>query len=148
MSEGFCWMSRKVAIPVMCCVERRRPQVQKENTVYLWVCVTSASKACIASFFRWQEPPWKQRRYSTTFRSEAAQIECVTHRHEGEGRGAWNRCKSQKKKCTSQMVMVETSVHSEFPAAVPCLNPLDYFLVQGLLHFKASSRPSSVIWPC
>lgn len=51
-------------------------------------------------------------------------------------------------KCGSQIVMVETSVHSEFPAAVPCLSPLDYFLVQGLLNFKASSLPMSVIWSC
>lgn len=45
----------------------------------------------------------------------------------------------------SQMVTVETSIHSEFPATVPCLSLLDYFLVQGLLRFKASSMPTSVI---
>lgn len=49
------------------------------------------------------------------------------------------------KKLRSQMVMVETSIHSEFPATVPCLSPLDYFLVQRLPRFRVSFLPTPVI---
>lgn len=68
----------------------------------------------------------------------------------GLGWGGWGGQRGLKiivkaKKLGSHMVMVETSIHSEFPAAVPCLSPLDYFLVQGLLHFKASSLPTSLL---
>lgn len=63
-------------------------------------------------------------------------------------RGSGLEISATAKKLGSQMVMVEASVHSEFPATVPCLSPLDYFLVQGLPHFKASSLPMSVIRSC
>lgn len=104
------------------------------------------AKTCTGAFFADKSCPEKQRRYSSTFRSQEAQIECVTFSREGDGRrrgGARNHCKA--KKLGPEMVMVETSIHSEFPAAVPCLSRLDYFLVQGLPHFKASCLPTSVI---
>lgn len=67
---------------------------------------------------------------------------------EGGGVGGGLEINVKAKKLGSQMVMVETSIHREFPATVPCLSPLDYFLVQGLAHFKASSLPTSVIRSC
>lgn len=64
------------------------------------------------------------------------------------GGGGGLEINAKAKNLGSQMVMVETSIHSEFPATVPCLSPLDYFLVQGLPHFKAFSLPMSVIRSC
>ena len=69
-------------------------------------------------------------------------MKCVTYGQEGDWR-RWGGGMGG-----FQMVMVKTSIHSEFPATVPCLSPPDYFLVQGLLHFKVFSLPMSVIWSC
>lgn len=55
--ERFCWTSRKVAIPVMCCEERRQATGLKGTYcifVCVWarmctlVCVTNGPKACIS----------------------------------------------------------------------------------------------------
>lgn len=65
MSERFCWTSRKVAIPVMCCEKRRQATGLKGThcifvcvclcvcggtCVCMFVCVTSGPKAYISSF--------------------------------------------------------------------------------------------------
>lgn len=49
---------------------------------------------------------------------------------------------AQPQSVALSVVMVETGVHSEFPAAVPCLSRPDYFLVQRLQHF-----PKPPLWP-
>lgn len=48
----------------------------------------------------------------------------------------------------SQMVPAEASFHRGFPATLPCLSLLDYFLVQELPRFKVFPLPKSVIWSC
>ncbi len=122
--------------------------VRVGTSVHVSVC-HKWTKGMHQFIFCWQELPRKQRRYSSTFRSGGAQIECVTYSREGDRRRQRRgEINAKAKKLGSQMVMVETSIHSEFPATVPCLSPLDYFLVQGLPHFKASSLPTSVIWSC
>lgn len=44
---------------------------------------------------------------------------------------------AKAKKYGSQMVTVETNVHTEFPTTVPYWSPLDYFLVQGVPAFQS-----------
>ncbi len=59
VSKRFCWTSRKVAMPVMCCEDRRQVAGLKGThcTWCVWVrvctfvCVTSGPKACMSSFF-------------------------------------------------------------------------------------------------
>lgn len=108
----------------------------KRNTLRNCACVRVLEFACVKAthqiVFCWHGVPWKQRRYSSTFSSEGTQIECVTYSRERSGPGI----NAKVKMCASQMVMVETSVCCEFPATVPCLRPLDYFLGWGATTFQ------------
>lgn len=153
--ERFCWPNRKVAIPVMCCEEVQHGLKGTYSPVFLGrhthMCVSQAYHAHAFRFFCW--PEWPENRDGTHQLLGQREPEVsVWHGAEketagGGGGDSKNQHKSQKKP-GSQMVMVETSIHSEFPAPVPCLSPLDYFLVQRLPHFKASFLPTPVISAC
>lgn len=94
----------------MCCEEWKQPAGLKGTyCIFLYVC-EGVCAGCVCHertkgmhqfMFCWKELPRKQRRYSSSFRSEGAQIECVTYRREGGGwggggGGTWNQCESQK----------------------------------------------------
>lgn len=96
----------------MCCEERRQPTGLKgTHCIFVYVCEGMCVHVCVCHtrtkgmhqvIFCWQELPRKQRRYSSSFRSEGAQIECVTYSREGDWRrGGWgggtrNQWESQK----------------------------------------------------
>lgn len=91
ITQEFCRTSRKVAISVMCCEKQDALYICKcvGTRVRVWLSVARRPKACSSSFF-FAEQRQKQRRYSSTFRLEGAQIECVTQNGEGDWRrGKW-----------------------------------------------------------
>lgn len=89
VSECFCWNGRKVGIPVMLWRMETATGLKWAHCIFVCVCVHAHAYAwvCACTHQLIFCLPRKQRGYWSTFRSEGAQIECVTYSQEADGRG-------------------------------------------------------------
>lgn len=112
VSERFCWTSRKVAIPMMCCERRQATGLKGTYCIFVcvWarvctsVCVTNGPKACISSFFA--DKSCTENRDATHQllgqRESKLSLWHTAERETGEGETggsgglSWNQCESQK----------------------------------------------------